>query len=290
MIKYITTFLSVVSTMRGSILKASKLSSFVAQRGANHSFRMTNLFKLAYWWNALRLLILSNITFAMLMFLMAATISFIPELLNFLPTGTISWYNYLCTYIPFSGPDILTFIMKVGMFCTGWTIMVLYNHWDMINVIFDINNTGVLSALSTLAGQLYVINIDMIGDFVITVFTNPSGLLNTAFVFEIQSTFIHLGQSSQDVWNYSINNGPTILQPIINLIGSSLSTLCSHLSSWIGFSISTSWKWIVGGIQSGITPTCPTFIQPIIDPIFRSIATGIASSIVLYILRLILGI
>jgi hypothetical protein len=151
-----------------------------------------------------------------------------------------------------------TFMGLVGAFAAFWDITV----WSMAN------------------------------EFIQTLWSNPSGLGNTKAVCEIilawsNFSFVMCYTYSmilQFVWTLSpFLSG--LIQNSVGAIGEGSSVVLTYISS----SAFAAFGYVVSTIHHLITPEVPGIFQGSVDSVFRPLASTIAVSILLWVLRYFLG-
>nr|UYL95343.1 MAG: hypothetical protein [Tianjin Mitov tick virus 1] len=190
-------------------------------------------------------------------------------------------------------PSLYDFFQLAAGFCSlslGWLILVSFNHLnDLVNLYMNCLNHGD-NILTVAFSHIWVVNFSIWSEFFSTMFTNPAQLLETRVVGELVLTY--------DTFRYV--NGLWINYLIDHTSGSwnyYLESLKAFTIRWIdgsivsfGHYINQLWTGLVSGIALAITPNVPGFIQPVVDQVFNKFATSIAISILVYIIRYLIGI
>jgi hypothetical protein len=222
--------------------------------------------------------------------------------------GTLVQYGYggWLNLSPISLSDVSTFLSWVWSLSGAWLVLVTFNHWNEVSALLvEMTASGTISSyLGSFLGLAYVVVIEYSREFFSTLLTHPTNLLETKAVYE----FILLGGNMQIFWSY-IRTGwlvPVITQlsdylntfqfgsflvvnflhfkALIMSIGLAVKDGLSHLL-WGG------WTLLSNSIASAITPqTGSNFIQPIVDGIMKPVASALSVTIILWIIKWLLGI
>jgi len=170
----------------------------------------------------------------------------------------------------------------------GWFMMVSVNHWnDIVGIYMHCHTAG--DFFSTACAHLYTVNYLMLKNFLYILVTNPSMLLETvaAKEFILFSDTIHAG--AHQAWLLINNHIPLYLNPLWDFIGNCASASYLWITSKIGAGVGWYWSSLTGMISLAITPIVPVFIQPYVTELFSKVASGIALSLTVWILRIFLG-
>lgn len=280
---FVTSFIASFKIMAMSVRSISSLRRL---RWARHVPGVRAFANITHnWGRLLWFLIRAEITlmviFSGFMFILYGIHSYFgdaPQYHSFLDSINLSW------------DKVQTFAAWCFTFSLGWTLVVFCNHAaDIVSLVIQHGESGFVSSLGAIVAFLWVTNVSMWCNFFEIIFTNPSLLFTSLPTIEFRlllDTFTYLPTVG---WNWLTNHTSDLLSPVMGLIGSFVRDCYYQSIDFIGGLITSSWSWLTVSIASYITPNVPSFMQPAVDKVFQSIATGIAISLVWWILRTFLG-
>jgi hypothetical protein len=194
----------------------------------------------------------------------------------------------LVSAIPFSVYDIFQGLAYLMSLSCGWLLIVTFNHFgDVVSMFSEHNTSGgfLLTALS----YIYVVCVNTGYEFILTLFTNPRELFSTVAVLELVTTYDSICDLLLSLNNFVTGYLWTPLGDVIKVLTGAFGLGIGKSISFIGNCIVVGWTYGIDLIAGIITPQGPSIFQPIFDSLSRKIATGIAVTIIIWILRVFLG-
>lgn len=192
------------------------------------------------------------------------------------------------SWIPFSLSDLATFTGYLILLCSGWSLMVIFNHWnDMAVLLFQ--NTDILSTITAIASYFWVVNVSVLVDFIRVLLTDPVSLPSTVVIKEIILMIDNIGGGSSYVYNLILTKLPLAIGNPFALVGGVVSSLWTWSLIHFQYAMLASWNVLTSTISGFITPTVNPIFQPVVTSIFSRVSTLIAGTILMWLIRVILG-
>lgn len=192
------------------------------------------------------------------------------------------------SWIPFSLSDLATFTGYLIILCSGWSLMVIFNHWnDMAVLLFQ--NTDIISTITAIVSYFWVVNVSVLVDFITVLLTDPVSLPSTVVIKEIILMFDNIGGGSSYVYNLILTKLPLVMVNPFTFVGGVVSSLWTWSLTNIQHTLSVSWNWLTSTISGFITPTVNPIFQPVVTSIFSRVSTLIAGTILMWLIRVIFG-
>ena len=215
-----------------------------------------------------------------------------------------SGYGASVNWFPYSLTDISSIFVMLWSVSGAWLALVSFNHWNEIQAIL-VHTTADGSYASYLGSFLalwHVLVVDFSVDFFSTLLSHPTQLIDTRAVHEfillwdnVSIGFDYIRTQLGPIWFTFVNwitsyELGSFLYKMVSLTGALINSILLGVSSWISQTLWSGWSMLVTSIQGVITPvTGSTFIQPIVDGIMKPIASAVAVSMILWILRVFFG-
>jgi len=195
----------------------------------------------------------------------------------------------LVSTIPFSVYDVFQGLAYVMSLSCGWLLLVTLNHFSDVVSMFSEHSGNAGGILLTALAYIHVVCVNTGYEFILTLFTNPRELFSTVAVLELVTTYQTICEFSQSLLNLSVSYLWSPLGDLIRCGFEAFGLGFGKTISFLGNCIVTGWGYSIDLIAGLITPQGHTFLQPVFDSLSRKIATGIAVTILLWILRVFLG-
>lgn len=191
--------------------------------------------------------------------------------------------------IPFSVYDIFKGLAYLMSLSCGWLLIVTLNHFSDVVSMFSEHTGSAGGILLTSLSYVYVVCVNTGYDFILTLFTNPRELFSTVAVLELVTTYQTICEFAQSFINSFAYYLWTPLGDLIKVVTGAFGLGFGKAISFLGNCIVVSWTYGIDLLAGVITPQGHPYIQPIFDSLSRKIATGIAVTILVWILRVFLG-
>jgi len=190
------------------------------------------------------------------------------------------------SWIPFSLSDLATFTGYVILLCFGWSLMVIFNHWnDMAVLLFQ--NTDIISTMTAIASYFWVANVSVLVNFVKVLLTDPVSLPSTVVIKEIILMIDNIGGGSSYVYNLVLTKLPLAIGYPFALVGEVVSSLWTWSLTHLQHTFLVFWNLLTSTVSGFIIPTVNPIFQPVVTSHFSRVSTLIAGTILMWLIRVI---
>lgn len=202
--------------------------------------------------------------------------------------GHLGYYDYVSYFPREACTSILVWVFQLSLL---WNALVCLNHFsDLAHIFSDLNIQSLTEALGSVGGYLYVTNWVFFREFLNLLMYDPTHLSNARLVQEFILLRDVIGGSASSIWSFIISIKPEILLIPLTWLGGWIKWV--YLGFWTGITTTIGFLWssYISAIAIGITPTgFPELLQPVVNSAGRVAATSLGISLLLFILRFVLG-